>query len=88
MKLKFIKNKNGFKSYQANNFKIYYGVKNSTVGDNQENPTENIYLVKGELKITIGDKTKIIKAPEKIKIPGRTYHQLTALSKEVIFLVF
>ena len=51
--LKFIKEKNGFKSYQADDFKIYYGEKGSITGDNNINPMEIIYLINGEARITI-----------------------------------
>ena len=41
---------------------------------------EILYLVKGEAELTIGEETKIIKAPIKIEIPENTYHKLIALS--------
>jgi len=84
--LKFIKEKNGFKSYQADNFKIYYGEKGSVAGDNNINPAETIYLIDGRMEVTVKDKTEIKTAPTEIKIPAKTYHKLKALTK-VSFMV-
>jgi len=87
MKLEFIKSKNGFKSYQANGFKIYYGKRNSMAGGNNINPAEIIYLISGKMKVVIGDETVKHSAPIKFKIPEKTYHELQSLTK-TIFLVF
>jgi len=91
--IKFIKEKNGFKSYQTDaclparqGFKIYYGEKGSIAGDNNINPAETIYLISGEMEITVRDKTEIKTAPAEIKIPAKTYHKLKALTK-VSFVV-
>jgi hypothetical protein len=87
MKLEFIKNKNGFKSYQANGFKIYYGEKNSVAGDNEVNSAEIVYLLSDKMEVIVGDKTVKYSTPIKFEIPEKTYHKLYSLSK-TIFLVF
>ena len=48
--LKFIK-ENGFKSYQANNFKIHYREKGPITGDSNINPAETIHLNDGKIKL-------------------------------------
>ena len=47
--------------------------------------SEILYLVKGEVELTIGDESKVVKAPLKIEIPPNIYHKLVALSD--IFLL-
>ncbi len=90
--LKFIKEKNGFKSYQAEDsmgreFKIYYGEKDAVAGDNNINPKETIYLIDGEVEIIINNKIETVKAPAEFQIPEKTYHKITALT-DIKFLVF
>jgi hypothetical protein len=85
--LKFIKNKNGFKSYQAEGFRLYYGEKGSVAGDNNISPAETIYLVSGEMKVTVEDKITKYIAPAEFKVPEKTYHKLESMT-ETIFLLF
>lgn len=87
MKLELVKEKEGVKVYQGNNCRIYYGEENKVFGDNNTNPKELIYLLKGELEVTIEDKIKLFKAPEKIEIEANTYHKLEAKTN-VIFEVY
>lgn len=87
MKLKFIKEKNGFRSYQAASFKVYYGKKDSIAGDNKINSKEKIYLLSGKMHVTIDKVTKLYTAPVELNIPAKTYHKLEALT-EIIFLIF
>ena len=84
--LKFIKKKNGFTSYQADGFKIYYGEKGSVAGDNNKNPEELIYLLQGRMNVTVENKTVECTAPSEIYIPAKTYHKLESKTK-TIFLV-
>ena len=55
--------------------------KKGTIGANHthEDP-EIIYLVKGEIELTIGDETKIVKAPIMFKINSNVYHKVVALT--------
>ncbi len=85
--LEFIKEKNGFKSYQAKGFKIYYGEKDAVAGDNNINPKETIYLIDGEVEIIINNKVGTVKAPAEFQVPEKTYHKITALT-DIKFLVF
>ena len=86
--LKFVKEKNGFKSYQSERgFKIYYGDKGSIAGDNNINPEEVIYLINGKIRIIIDDKIDEFNFPAEIKIPAKIYHKLEALT-DVTFIVF
>ena len=55
--------------------------KKGTIGANHthEDP-EIIYLVKGEIELTIDDETKIVKAPIMFKINSNVYHKVVALT--------
>jgi quercetin dioxygenase-like cupin family protein len=55
--------------------------KKGTIGANHTHEdSEIIYLVKGEIELTIGDETKIVKAPIMFKIPPNVYHKVVALT--------
>ena len=55
--------------------------KKGTIGaDHTHEDQEIIYLVKGEIELTIGDETKIVKAPIMFKINSNVYHKVVALS--------
>ena len=61
--------------------------KKGTIGANHthEDP-EIIYLVKGEIELTIGDETKIVKAPIMFKINSNVYHKVVALT-DIDFII-
>lgn len=55
--------------------------KKGTIGANHKHQEpETIYLVKGEIELTIGDETKIVKAPIMFKIDSNVYHKVVALT--------
>lgn len=54
--------------------------KGSISADHRHEDAETIYLVKGEVELTIGDETKIVQAPIKFSYPGNIYHKLVALT--------
>ncbi len=55
--------------------------KKGTVSANHthEDP-EAVYLVKGEVDLTIGKETQTVKAPVAFKIDSNVYHKLVALT--------
>jgi len=55
--------------------------KKGTISANHkhEDP-EIVYLVKGEVELTIGDETQIVKAPIMFKTNSNVYHKLVALT--------
>lgn len=87
MSIKLIKENLIGKSYQADNFKIYYRNKDSISGDNNINPKEKIYLITGEAEITYKEETYIAIAPEKITFEENTYHKIKAIT-DITFLIF
>ena len=55
--------------------------KKGTIGaDHTHEDPEIIYLVKGEIELTIGDETQIVKAPIMFKIGSNVYHKVVALT--------
>lgn len=55
--------------------------KKGTISANHKHEDPEIdYLVKGEVELTIGDETKIVKAPVMFKIDSNLYHKLVALT--------
>ncbi len=55
--------------------------KRGTISANHkhENP-EIVYLVKGEVELTTGDETQIVRAPVMFKTDSNVYHKLVALT--------
>ena len=41
---------------------------------------EILYLIKGTIKLTVGEEVKKVSAPTKIEIPKKIYHKILALS--------
>lgn len=55
--------------------------KKGTISANHKHEdTEIVYLVTGEVELTIGDETKIVKAPVMFKTDSNVYHKLVALT--------
>lgn len=54
--------------------------KGTITADYSHNEYEVLYLIKGEVELTIDEDTEIIKAPIKIEILEKVYRKLFALS--------
>ena len=54
--------------------------KGTISADHKHNDKEIIYLVEGEVELTIGSETQMIKAPVRFEIASDVYHKLLALS--------
>lgn len=48
--------------------------------DHKHEDSEIVYLVKGEIELTIGDETQIVKAPVRFESGPNVYHKLVALT--------
>jgi quercetin dioxygenase-like cupin family protein len=56
--------------------------KKGTISANHtHNEAETIYLVRGEIELTIENETQIVKAPIMFKIGENVYHKLVALTE-------
>lgn len=87
MELELLRDADGFKSYAAEGFRIYYGKKDGIAGNNSINSKEIIYLIAGKVEVTIERSVEEILAPAKIEIPAKTYHKIKALT-DTSFLLF
>ena len=59
----------------------YISRKKGTISANHTHKeSEIIYLVKGEVELTIAEETKIVNAPIKFETPPNVYHKLVALT--------
>lgn len=55
--------------------------KKGTVSANHQHGNhEIIYLIRGEIELTIGEEAETVKGPIKFEIPSNTYHKLIALT--------
>ncbi len=54
--------------------------KGSISADHKHEGAEIVYLVKGEIELTIGNNTQIVKAPVKFSYASNVYHKLVALT--------
>lgn len=55
--------------------------KRGSMSANHSHPdSEILYLVRGEVELTLGSETRKVAAPVKIDIPGGTFHKLVALT--------
>ena len=54
--------------------------KGSISANHQHADPETVYLVTGEIELTINEETKIVKAPIMFKTESNEYHKLVALT--------
>ncbi|MBU0612599.1 cupin domain-containing protein [Patescibacteria group bacterium] len=54
--------------------------KGTVSADHTHDENEIVYLVKGEVELTMGEETQIVKAPVKFVAPPNIYHKLVALT--------
>ena len=66
--------------YDCDKLNLISRKKGTINADHTHKDSEILYLIQGEVELTIGDESKVIKAPLKIEIPSDTYHRLIALS--------
>ena len=60
--------------------KIYFERKNTISANHSNEDQEILYLIRGEIELTVGKERKKVSAPIRIDIPPNTYHKLVALS--------
>jgi len=55
--------------------------KKGTISSDHTHPEgEDIFLIEGEIELTVGDETERVKAPVKIELPADVYHKIIALT--------
>ncbi|MBU0471270.1 MAG: hypothetical protein KKF89_03465 [Nanoarchaeota archaeon] len=73
------------KIYDADKFMIIFRNKQSVSADHVHEKPETLFLIQGEIEVTVGDETKVFNKPAKIDINPNTYHKIIALT-DAIFL--
>ena len=72
--------------YHCGGFEYIKRVNGSVSGDHAHPDSEEIYLLSGEIEMTVGDEVRIINAPIKISIPANVPHKVTAQT-DIVLLV-
>ena len=79
-KIKIIKSDNRGIIYDCGKSNFISRKKGTISANHAHDENEIIYLVKGEIELTIGNETKTIKAPIMFKIKSKVHHKLVALT--------
>ena len=79
-KLKILKEDERGVIYYCEKVNLIVRKKGATGADHTHEVPEVLYLVKGKIKLTIGDETKIVEAPTRICIGPNVYHKDLALT--------
>lgn len=66
--------------YACGKSKFISRKKGTVSADHKHEDPEIVYLVKGKVKLTIDNETKIVKAPIMFKSDSNVYHKLVALT--------
>ena len=82
--IKIVKQDNRGIIYRAGSVNCILRKKGTISANHTHEEAENLYLVKGKGELTIGKKTKEIKAPAKVFIPAGEYHKLIAFTDIVL----
>ena len=83
-KLKIIKSSDKGKIYECGKFNIIKRKKGTVSADHAHKEQEKLYLLDGNIELTIGNETKIIEIPSKIEIKPNEYHKIVAISDIIL----
>ena len=79
-KIKIIKSDERGTIYDCGKSSFISRRKGTISANHKHEDPEIVYLVKGEVELTIGDETQIVKAPTMFKADSNVYHKLVALT--------
>jgi mannose-6-phosphate isomerase-like protein (cupin superfamily) len=60
--------------------------KDSVSGNHNHPEREILFLLEGEIELTVGEQIKKLKAPVKVDIPSNTHHKILALTDIKMFV--
>lgn len=66
--------------YQCGEARFIFRKKDTISANHTHADPETLYLVEGEIEMTVGDEVKILKAPIGIDIEPNIYHKVVALT--------
>lgn len=78
--IKIIKSDNRGTIYDCGKSSFISRTKDTISANHTHEDPETVYLVKGEVELTIGDETLTVKAPIMFEIDSNVYHKLVALT--------
>ncbi|MFH0853080.1 MAG: cupin domain-containing protein [bacterium] len=78
--IRVIKNDDRGIIYDCGESKFIAREKDTISADHSHPDPEVCYLVKGEIELTIGDETQVVKAPVRFESGPNEYHKLVALT--------
>jgi quercetin dioxygenase-like cupin family protein len=79
-KMKILKEDERGMIYYCEKVNLILRKKGARGADHTHEMPEILYLIKGKLKLTIGEETKIVEAPTRISIGPNVYHKDLALT--------
>jgi quercetin dioxygenase-like cupin family protein len=79
-KLSIIKSDERGTIYNCDRMNFLVRKKGTISSDHTHKEGEDIFLVEGKIELTVGNETKEVEAPVKIKILPNVYHKIIALS--------
>lgn len=79
-KLSIIKSDERGVIYDCERMNFLFRKKGTISSDHSHPEGEDIFLVEGEIELTVGDETERVKAPVKIELPPSVYHKIIALT--------
>lgn len=68
------------KVYDCDKVKLIRRKKGSESADHEHKHSEVLFLLRGEIRLSIGDLSRPVSAPKRINIPAWSYHKYVALS--------
>jgi len=79
-KLRVIKSDERGTIYDCDKINFLVRKKGTTSSDHTHSEGEDIFLVEGEIELTVENETKRVKAPIKIEVLPNVYHKIIAIT--------
>jgi len=79
-KLPVIKSDERGTIYDCNRMNFLIRKKGTISSDHSHKEGEDIFLVEGKIKLTVGNETKEVESPVKIEILPNVYHKIIAIT--------
>jgi len=70
--------------YDCDKLKCIERKKGTISADHSHDDKEILYLIKGDIELTVEKNARTVKSPARIEIPPKAYHKLLALSDIIL----
>ena len=78
--IKIIKSDDRGTIYACGEANFISRIKGSISANHTHEQAEKLYLVRGEIELTIGDETQVVASPASFEVGSNIYHKLVALT--------